>query len=200
MNHRLARVSPAFFALVLASTARAQTPASPGKPAPAPKPAATAAPLSPAKAAAVGELFTAMKLQAEVQTMPEAMVDGEIARNPGLTPYRDLMLNWLKKSMTWQAMQPELTQLYGEAFTEPELKEMAAFYRTPTGQKALHRMPEMMQRSMMIGAKVSQPHTEELRKQMQAREAELAKKQQGGAAPGGGKPPAPAPTAPPKKP
>ena len=48
--------------------------------------------------------------------------------------------------MTWDAMQPELTKMYTETFTEPELKEMAKFYGSPVGQKALEKMPEMMQR------------------------------------------------------
>ncbi|MFY9550548.1 MAG: DUF2059 domain-containing protein [Thermoanaerobaculia bacterium] len=178
MKRRLASIAPAFLALALAFSAGAQTPASPPKPAPVPKASPTAAALSPAQTAAVKDLFGALKLKEEVQAMPDAMINSEIARNPGLAPFRDLMVNWLKKYMTWQAMEPELTKLYGASFTEAELKSMSAFYRTPAGQKALEKLPEMMQRTAMIGAQVSQPHSEELKKQMTARGEELQKKQQ----------------------
>jgi hypothetical protein len=56
-------------------------------------------------------------------------------------------------------------------------------------------MPEMMQRTAMIGAQLSQPHTEELKKQMSARAEELQKKEAGA-----GAAPAPRATTPPKKP
>jgi hypothetical protein len=182
-------------ALALATFAAAQNPTKPATRAPAPNPAPTAAPLSAPQRAAVADLFSALKLQQEVQTMPESMIDGEIARNPGMAPFRDLMVAWLKKYMTWPAMEPQLTQLYASNFTEEELKTMAAFYRSPAGQKAVQKMPEMMQRTAMIGAQLSQPHSEELKKQMAARAEELQKKESGGATA-----PAPRATAPPKKP
>jgi len=178
---RLFPIGTAVIALALASFAAAQNPAP------------TAAPLSAPQRAAVADLFAALKLQQEVQTMPESMIDGEIARNPGMSPFRDLMVAWLKKYMTWPAMEPQLTQLYASNFTEEELKTMAAFYRSPAGQKAVQKMPEMMQRTAMIGAQLSQPHSEELKKQMSARAEELQKKEAGGAT-------APAPRATPKKP
>jgi uncharacterized protein len=163
----------------------------------APAPAATATPsLTPnaagnaASAAAAQALFQAMKLPASLNDTTAAMIDSEIARNPGLTPYREIMVQWLRKYMTWDAMQPELTKMYTEAFTEPELKEMAKFYGSPVGQKALEKMPEMMQRVAMTGARISQPHTDELRAAMSARSDELRKEAAaGGAGPTGQQPP-----------
>jgi hypothetical protein len=190
---RLFSIGAAVIALVFARFAAAQT-AKPAPPAPA-SPAPTAAPLSAPQRAAVADLFVALKLQQEVLSLPESMIDGEISRNPGMAPFRDLMVAWLKKYMTWPAMEPQLTQLYASNFTEEELKAMAAFYRSPAGQKASQKMPEMMQRTAMIGAQLSQPHTEELKKQMSARAEELQKKEAGA-----GAAPAPRATTPPKKP
>jgi uncharacterized protein len=34
--------------------------------------------------------------------------------------------------------------IYARHFTVPELKELTAFYQTPTGAKALHEMPQVM--------------------------------------------------------
>ena len=212
MNRRSAWMVPALAALLVltALPARGQKPAAKPKPAlappmPATTPGPTPAPISPSQAAAVQELFGAMKLKAQVQQMPDAMINSEIRNNPGLMPFRDVMVTWLKKYMTWEAMAPDLTKLYADTFTEAETREMTAFYKTPTGQKAMAKMPEITQRSAMIGAQLGQAHSEELQKLMKARGEELAKAQAkttpgAGAKPGARPPAAKQPTAAPKKP
>ncbi len=198
--------------LALAHPAAAQNPAAPAAPksaAPAPAKAAPApAPVSPASAAAAAELFRTLKLQSGLQDTTAAIVDSEISRNPGLTPYRDVMLQWLRKYMTWDAMAPELTRMYTQAFTDAELKDMNAFYKTATGQKALERLPLLMQQSAMVGARLGQPHTDELKAAMNARSEQLKKEQEKAQAASGtpspgkapGKAPAAKPTAAPSKP
>lgn len=140
---------------------------------------------SAASAAAAMELFTAMKLPTNIQDTAAAMIDSEVGRNPGLTPFRETMLTWLKKYMTWDAMAPELTKLYASTFTDDELKQMAKFYGSPAGQKSLEKLPELMQRTAMIGAGLAQPHSDELKAAMTARSEELQKEQ---AAAGSGAP------------
>ena len=62
--------------------------------------------------------------------------------------------------------------IYARHFTAQELRDMTAFYRTPTGQKMLERLPTVMQQSMQlgqtygkkIGDEVMQRMIEELRK------------------------------------
>jgi hypothetical protein len=125
-----------------------------------------------------------MRLPATVSDTAAAMIESEVSRNPGLTPYKDIMLQWLTKYMTWDAMAPELTKLYLANYTEGELKELAAFYKSPVGQKTLTKMPELMQETAMIGARLGQPHSEELKQAMAARSEELQK--QAGRAPGPG--------------
>src|SRR5262249_10126656 len=104
----------------------------------------TPTPNAAAAAAAAHALFTAMKMPNNVNDTTAAMIDSEISRNPGLTPYRDIMLQWLRKYMTWDAIQPEMTRMYTEAFIDEELKQMAAFYGSPAGQKSLEKLPELM--------------------------------------------------------
>jgi len=183
-------------AAALAISSAAATAQNPPPKAAPPAASPAAAPISASQRAAVADLFDAIKLPQEIQTMPDSMIDSEIARNPSLQPFRDIMIAWLKKYMTWPAMEPELTKLYASTFTEAELKSMAAFYRSPAGLKSLQKMPEMMQRTAMIGAALGQPHADELKKQMTARSDELQKKSQGGTA----AVPQPLPKTPTKKP
>jgi uncharacterized protein len=178
------------------ATSAAADPAS----APAAIPAtASSGPTESQKAAAM-ELFVAMRLPATVSDTAAAMIESEVSRNPGLTPFKDVMLQWLTKYMTWDAMAPELTKLYVATYSEGELKELTAFYRSPVGQKALTKMPELMQETAMIGAKLGQPHSEELKQAMTARSEELQKQAQASAgAPGTQRPPR-KPAGSPKKP
>lgn len=149
--------------------------------APAAVPPGSSGPTEAQKAAAM-ELFVAMRLPATVSDTATAMIESEVSRNPGLTPFKDVMLQWLNKYMTWEAMAPELTKLYVATYSEGELKELTAFYRSPVGQKALTKMPELMQETAMIGARLGQPHSDELKKAMAARSEELQKS--AGQAPG----------------
>ena len=182
MRSRSSLVAGALVALIAAAACKkggASAPAASATPSLTPNAAAAA---SPGSVAAAQELFTAMKLPASLPDTTAAMIDSEIARNPGLTPYRELMLQWLRKYMTWDAIQPELVKMYTTTFTEAELKEMAKFYGSPEGQKALEKMPEMMQRVAMTGAQIAQPHSDELRAAMSARSDELRKEAQAGGA------------------
>jgi len=50
----------------------------------------------------------------------------------------------------------QITALYARTFTVDELREVTAFYRGPTGQKFLQRLPQITQESMAIGQKFGQ--------------------------------------------
>jgi hypothetical protein len=165
-------------------------------------PAGSTAPTESHKAAAM-DLLVAMRLPATIPETAAAMIEAEVNRNPGLAPYKDIMVQWLTKYMTWEAMAPDLTRLYVATYSEGEMKELAAFYRSPVGQKSLAKMPELMQATAMIGARLSQPHSEELQKAMAARSEELQKSAgQGPNPPGsrqpGGRPSSGRPSSPPQ--
>src|SRR4029453_4972153 len=118
MHPRLARIGfAAAVAAVLSQPLHAQKPATPapsGSPA-APKASAQSTTPTASQTAAAHELFKAIRLQESIAGTSAAMVDSEISHNPGLGPYRDVMLGWLQKYMTWDAMLPELTRIYAEA-------------------------------------------------------------------------------------
>ena len=49
------------------------------------------------------------------------------------------------ENFKWDDVRPKLAKLYAEAFTEAELRDLIAFYETPTGQKALAKIPALTQ-------------------------------------------------------
>lgn len=52
----------------------------------------------------------------------------------------------------------KLTTLYKNAFTEDELRELTAFYKTPLGKKSLVKLPELMQNGAAVGMEVAEKH------------------------------------------
>ena len=124
-----------------------------------------------------------------IEAGASAMIDAQVKANPAIEPYRDVMIEWIRKYITYEALEPRLIDLYTEAFTEAELQEILTFYKTPVGQKALNQLPALMQKGAMLGAELAQQHKDELRTMLQARQEELEKKEkqekkEGGKPPG----------------
>jgi len=101
------------------------------------------------------------------------MADVMLQSNPMLAPYRDVLLEWSEKIMTWDNMRPRLVEIYVEAFSEQELREIIAFYNTPIGKKTLRVLPEIMKRSALVGGELAQEHSGKLQEMIQQRAAEL---------------------------
>jgi hypothetical protein len=60
----------------------------------------------------------------------------------------------------------QVAALYARTFTAEELREVIAFYRGPTGQKFVQRVPLIMQESMLIGQRFGQSVATEIRDRM----------------------------------
>ncbi|HEU0013299.1 MAG TPA: DUF2059 domain-containing protein [Longimicrobium sp.] len=50
----------------------------------------------------------------------------------------------------WDEMEPEFIRMYTELYTVDELRQLAAFYRTPVGQKLADTSPELAVRTQAI--------------------------------------------------
>ena len=101
-----------------------------------------------------------------VQRLIEESVDGvlalQITQNPGLAEHREVLRAFLEKYIGWQALKDDLTAMYLQAFTEAELDQMNAFYSSPTGQKVLQRLPELVQQRNQLAMQRLQEHIGEL--------------------------------------
>jgi len=92
---------------------------------------------------AVMDLIKLTKVEQQMAASTEAVADAMTKGNPVLTPFRDVIVEWASKYLTWNAMLPEIAKLYKETFTESEVRELIAFYQTPVGQKVLAKLPEV---------------------------------------------------------
>jgi hypothetical protein len=60
----------------------------------------------------------------------------------------------------------KIAGIYARKFSAAELREVAAFYRGPTGQKFVQQLPGIMQESMTIGQQFGQQLAGDLQKRM----------------------------------
>lgn len=123
--------------------------------------------------AAAIELLEIMDIETQMAGGAAAMANAMVQQNPTLGPYRDVILDWAATFMTWEVFGPRFVGMYTEAFSEAELKDMTAFYRTPTGRKALRLQPELMNLGALIGNEEAMRHQSELEAALEARAAEL---------------------------
>ncbi len=114
---------------------------------------------SPEMEAAI-ELLALMdmdQMMAGMQQQMEAMMSSQmqsVVSCPAMQPVVDAFSRESSLLMTEQfsgeSFLPSIAELYVEVFSLEELQGMVEFYRSALGQKLLEKMPELMQRSMVI--------------------------------------------------
>jgi hypothetical protein len=107
----------------------------------------------------------------------EQMLKVQLQQQPSLGPYKEVMLKFLKKHMSFESLKGDIATIYMEEFTEPELNEIMAFYETPTGRKTLEKMPRLMMKGAQLGITRVQQNIVELQEMIKA-ESERIKKLQ----------------------
>ena len=156
----------------------------------APVAAAAPAPVTPASRRAAEELLQLMNIAQVLRSGSEVSFDAQVKAQPLMAPFRATMQTWADKYLTWEQFGPKLVQAYAEEFSESELRELIAFYKSPIGRKVAARSPVLTRRGAQIGSEIAEAHVAELQQMIQARAAEL--QQRGvlpGGAPAGGTPP-----------
>ncbi|MEO5722623.1 MAG: DUF2059 domain-containing protein [Chthoniobacterales bacterium] len=151
-------------------------------------PAARADEASHRKAAE--SLLGLVGMEALLNKSVDQMLQMQVSQNPAIAPYQAEMKTFLNKYMSWPSMKDDMIKAYTASFTEPELKELAAFYQTPVGTKTIETMPALMAKGAEMAQKRVQEHLPEL-------QAAIAAK--GAAAAGAGAAAAPVTGAPPAK-
>jgi hypothetical protein len=107
-------------------------------------------------------LLTTLELDKAFEQTAIQMIDAQVKQNPSLAPFKQVMLRFFSKYMNYDSLKPEMVEIYSEAFTASELKEIVAFYKTPTGRKSIKKMPELMAKGGQMGAQRVQDNIQEL--------------------------------------
>jgi len=158
-------LAAAAFALLAPATATAQPAASPPAIAPAPAP-------SPSHMAAAHELLGVIRMDEAAMAGLMVSLEQQVRVNPSLGEFRGVMEEWGWSVFTSEAAREAFAALYAEEFSEGDLRELAAFFRTPVGQ----RLAERQGRLAMRGAEVGERLATERQADLEARLEEHARK------------------------
>lgn len=123
---------------------------------------------------AAEELLQAMKVDVQLNTSINQNLDLQLRAQPALVPYKDVMREFFTKHISYEALKDELVQIYVDEFTQDELKQIAAFYKTAEGKKMIEKSPSLMNKGMQLGMQRVAKHQDEL-KQMIEDEAKRKK-------------------------
>jgi hypothetical protein len=111
---------------------------------------------------AVFELLEISGANAAMSSMADVTLTQLMVSHPELKDYEEVMRTFFKRYMSVEAMRDDFATLYTTKFTELQLRQMSAFYRTPTGTLAVRELPLLVKEGASIGQKIVERHQDEL--------------------------------------
>ena len=111
----------------------------------------------------VETLFRLTQMEKKIDESVQSVAQLQLRQDPGLAAKQDVLMAFLEKYIGWNAIREELAEMYLQTFTEKELKAMNDFYITPTGQKVITIVPQLVQERNMLAMQRLQAHIGELR-------------------------------------
>jgi hypothetical protein len=124
---------------------------------------------SPVRLRAAGELVDAMNMQKMMDETAVATMKAQIAQQPVLAQFEDILRETLQKAMKWEEVRGDFIRIYAETYTEDELRQLKTFYQTPLGQRVLATMPEVAAKSTEVSNRRMQQFLPEMQQQIMER-------------------------------
>jgi hypothetical protein len=122
---------------------------------------------SPEAMAAARELIVTMRAADYFKTLMPAIMQqlkpAIVQNRPQVERDYDAIVPLLLDSMNANEIIDQIAALYARNFSVEELREVVAFYRGPTGQKFVQKLPLITQESMVIGQRFGQSIGAEIR-------------------------------------
>ena len=112
--------------------------------------------------AAAEELLVTMRVEENMNRVVDVFLPMLIKANPNLAEYSGVIRNYFLDKLRWDDFKNEYIRLYVDMFSESELREMIAFYRTETGKKVVVQLPLLMAKAGSIGQERLQNSMHEL--------------------------------------
>jgi hypothetical protein len=106
-----------------------------------------------------------------MQQMEEAMraqLDQEQLATGKPNCTKDALVNIVKTEINWKVLEPKITQIYAEEFTEDELEDLVEFFKSKLGRTYLAKLPRVMARTQQVNQEVSQVAFTKLQTALQA--------------------------------
>lgn len=137
------------------------------------------------KQAKLSELVNVMDMDAMVESMYSQMevlmqnmstqMGVQASEQATFDKYYSQMITLLQDELSWEKMEPSVVDIYNRNFSEKEIDDMLAFYKTETGQSLLTKMPVVMQESMQMSQALMQSAIPKIQAIAQELSADLEK-------------------------
>ncbi len=121
------------------------------------------------------DLLMEMNIKQTLNQSIDIMLQAIVQQNPTLQQYQDVMKEFMAKHMSWEKLKPRYIAMYADEFTEAELKDILAFYRTDTGKKLISLTPTLLRKGSDMGQEVLQENLPELQEMVEKRAQELGR-------------------------
>ncbi|WP_052741666.1 DUF2059 domain-containing protein [Kiloniella litopenaei] len=108
------------------------------------------------KTAIINELLEITQAENTAKLMGKAVVQNIYAglkqANPNIPPrtlkiIEEVTIEMVEEDINSPSFREDIQRIYSKHFTTDELKEIVIFYKTPVGQKAISKMPLIIQES-----------------------------------------------------
>jgi uncharacterized protein len=116
---------------------------------------------------AAENLLIVMEVDKSLPKVVEQVVETQVQQNPQLAAQREVLQRFLIKYVNWASVKEDTITAYTQEFTEPELKKLTEFYKTPLGKKASEKMPQLAFIAGQLGLRQAQVHQAELRQMLE---------------------------------
>ena len=112
-------------------------------------------------------LLIVMQVDKSLPKIVDQVVENQMQQNPQLAPQREVLQRFLTTYVNWESVKEDTITAYTHEFTEPELKKLTEFYKTPVGKKASEKLPQLAFIAGQFGLKKAQAHQAELRQMLE---------------------------------
>ena len=116
---------------------------------------------------AAENLLLVMEVDKSLPKVVAQVVETQVQQNPQLASQREVLQRFLTKYVNWASVKEDTITAYTQEFTEPELKKLTEFYKTPVGKKASEKMPQLAFIAGQLGLRQAQAHQAELRQMLE---------------------------------
>ena len=111
-------------------------------------------------------LFKLTRMKQKIDESVESVAQLQLRQNPALASKSGQLMDFLERHIGWNAVKADLYAMYMQTFTEDELKTINDFYITPTGQKVIVIVPQLVQERNRLAMQRLQENIGELQQIM----------------------------------
>ena len=112
---------------------------------------------------AVNEFIEVTQMKGNLGQASERMINLQIEAMPQMAQFKDVLIKFHNKYVTWDRMSDKIKNVYKKNYTEQEIRDIIAFYKTDTGQKFAKRNQKVAFQIMRISQQQAMKHQAKLR-------------------------------------